>query len=322
MKVNKKIIQILQLLSHNSKLTSKEIAKKIKTTQQNASYLLNKLNDEKYIHSYKVLIDSSKFGENTFYVLLRLKEYSKEDLDLFINELKKTNEICGIDILFGNFDIILKFIATSPAHFNKVLNKILLSNQQRIFDYKILTQIVLYKFSLNFLERNRISKKVIISGNKEYISTNETEKKILNLITQNEKINYTQIAQKLNTTAKTISLKIKNLEKKKIIHGYSININHNKSNLKKFYLFLKLDIKELEENKEFEKCIQNSPFIVEYLKVFGDWDKILIIETKTSQEFKELLFTLKEKFSGSLIDYNFLESEEIKLWKYLPKLKI
>jgi len=322
MEVNSKIKKIIHILSNNSKTTTKEISKEIKTTQQNVSYLITKLEEKKIIQSYKILIDSSKFGFNNFCVFLKLKKYSKSELNVFISSLKRYEEVCCIDTLFGNYDLFLKFIVPNPSHFNKILNQILIENEEKIFDYKILTQVVLYSFPHNFLSKKQYEKKIIISGDREYISTNEIEKKILNYLNDGTKVNFAKMAQKLNTTSKTIISKIKTLENKKIIKGYSINTNHKNLNLERYYLFLKFHIKELQEDSKFQKFIENSPNIIEFLKIFGEWDRILIIEVNNSEEFKKILFKLKEEFSESIKDYDFLESEEIKLWKYLPKLEI
>ena len=277
MKLDYKIRKILHILSNNSKTTTKGISKEIKTTQQNASYLINKLEDEKIINSYEILIDSSKFGFNNFCVFLKLKKYSKSELNSFISSLKGYEDVCCIDTLFGNYDLFVKFIVPNPSHFNKILTQILNENKERIFDYKILTQIVLYRFPYNFLSKKQYEKKIIISGDREYISTNEMDRKILNFLNNGNKVNFAKSANKLNTTSKTIITKIKALENKKIIRGYTINIKHKKLNLQRYYLFLKFDIKELNEDSKFQKFVESSQNIIEFLKVFGEWDRILII---------------------------------------------
>ncbi len=321
MKIDYKIKKVLHILSNNSRTTSKEIAKEIKTSQQNASYLINKLEEEKIIKNYKILIDSSKFSLNNFCVFLKLKKYSKSELNNFIVNLKKYNEIIAIDILFGNFDIFLKFSTPNPSHFNKILNQIIRENPNKIFDFQILTQIVQYNYPHNFLSKKNFETKTIISGDREYISTNKIEKEILNYLNENSRINYSFIANKLNTTSKTIISKIRKLENLNIIKGYSININYNKLNHNKYYLFLKFDLKELKDEKKLKDFFQTCPNIIENLKIFGKWDNILIIETVKTNDFKKILFSLKEEFSEILQDYDFLESEDTRMWKYIPKLE-
>jgi len=324
MKVDYKIRKILHLLSNNSRATTKEIAKEIKTSQQNASYLISKLKINKkddLINSFKLLIDSSRFGYNNFLVFLRLKKYSKSEINSFINELKKYKEVIGIDLLFGKYDLLIKFSSPNPSNFNKIHINILNKFSENIFDYLILTQVVLYFYPSNYLSKKSFDKKIIISGDREIINISLIEKKIINLLNTNSRINYSHIANNLNTTSKTIISKIKNLEKKNIIKGYSININHHNLNINKYYLFLKFDIKVLDENKRFIQYTKNNPNIVEFIKIFGEYNAILIIETLKENEFKEILFIIKEEFSDIITDYEFLESKETKIWKYLPEFE-
>ena len=312
----------LHILSINSRATTKEIAKEINTTQQNVSNRLTKLTENKYINSFRLFTDPSKFGFTNFCVLLRLKKYSKSILNKITNDLKTYKEITGIEILFGNFDIFLKFTTPNTSYFNKLLREILIKYPREIVNYKILTLIVLYAFPSNYLSQKRPSEKYLISGDREALEIDKTDKQILNLLNDNSRTNFSIIARKLNTTAKTIISRVRNLEKQNIIKGYTINLNHKKLNIKRYYLLFKIDFSDPNFDKEFITFVQNSPNIVEFIKIFGAWDKMLIIETMNEEEFKEILYIIKEKFSERIEDYIFLESEEVKLWKYLPELEL
>lgn len=311
----------LHILSNNSRSSTKEIAKNTKTTQQNASFKISKFEEDNLI-SYKLLVDSSKFRFSNYCVFIRLKNYSRAFVNNLTSELKKYKEIICIDFLFGNYDIFLKFAAPNTSHFNKILREILNAHMKDFSDYKILTQIVLYHYPLNFLSKMKYDHKVIISGDREYINIDKTNRKIINTLNSHARTNFVKIANQLNTTSKTVISRIKELEKKGIIKGYSINLNHKKLNLKRYYVQLKYNYLDLDEEKRIINYFNYQPNIIEFIKVFGEWDTILIIETLNYEDFKETIYNLKEKFSNSILDYSFLESEETKLWKYLPELEV
>lgn len=320
MKKDYKIKKLLHILTDNSRTSTKELAKEIGTTQQNASYLVSRLIDEKKIKSFKLLVDSSKFGYNNFCVFLRLKKNSKNFLNTLETELKKYKEIIAIDFLFGIFDIFLKFTSFNASHFNKTFKEILGKFSENIINYKILTQIVLYYYPGNYLAKKKYERKMIMSGDREIINVDKLDQDIINILNNDARINFSYIANKLKVTSKTIISRVKNLRNKDIIKGYGVVLNHKKLNIYRNYILLKFNFENIEIEKKFVLFTQFCPNIIEFIKVFGEWDYLLIVESLNNEDFKKILFEIKENFSDVINDYIFLESEEIELWKYLPDL--
>jgi len=320
MKTNYKLFKLMQLLSINSRATTKEIAKEIKTTQQNSSYLISKLKSDTSIDSFVPLIDSSKFGLDNFCVLISFKTGSKEFSKSLLIELKKYKEITGIDFLFGSYDLFLRFTTPNASNFNKQLREILNKFQRGIKNYLILTQIVLYHYPRNYLSKKRSDTRHILSGDRELQKIDNLNINIINSLNVNARSSFVTIANENNTTAKTIISRVRNLEKRKILQGYSILPNFNKIGITKYYLFIKYEFLDIDSEKKFQQYTHFSPFIVEYIKTFGEWDTILLIETFKEKEFKKMLDELKENFAEIIDDYTFLESEDVKKWKYVPEL--
>lgn len=321
MNKNYKLFKTLQFLSENSRITSKKLAKEINTTQQNANYIIQNLNKENIIKSQLLLIDSSKFNFNNYIIFLRLNQHSKSFLNQFTAELKKYKEITVIEILFGNYDLLIRFTTENTSQFNKILKEIVYENNNSIINYLILTQIVEYFFPKNYLSKKKIISQKILSGDREFIKIDNFDKKIINILNNNSKTNFSKIANELNSTSKTIIDRVKKLENRKIIRGYSININYHKINLQKKYLNIKTNLQNIILEKNFIKYCQNNPNITNIIKVFGNWDIIITIETITEDTFKEILFEIKDKYYNFIADYEFIESIETKKYKYIPELE-
>lgn len=319
--MNKNSYKIIHLLSSNSRLSSKEVAKNVKTTQQNASYSINKLESENKILNFKLLIDSSKFGYGNFCVFLRLRYYSKNKLNDFLEQIKKYKEIVGIEFLFGSFDIFLRFSTPNASNFNKIFKEILNKNPSMILNHLILTQIVLYNYPLNYLSKKKFQERVIISGDREIVEVDTLDKKIINLLNQNSRKTSTEIADKTRSTPKTIIQRIKNLERKQIIKGYSVIPNHKKLKIQRNYILIKLNYHDPEVENQFNRFCDKQINIVESIKVFGVWDQIIIVECLENDEFKRVIYSMKENFPEFVVNYTFYESEEVKMWKYVPELE-
>jgi len=320
MKKTYRLNKVIQILSENSRTSSKDIAKEISSTQQNTNYLINKLQEENIVTSFKLILDPAKFGLNNFCVLLRLKKYSKKTIKDIEIELKKYKEITTIDLLFGKYDLLVRFATPNPSYFNKLLKEILNTND--IIDHLILTQFVEYIFPRNYLSKKKYNSQEIISGDREIVEIDKLDKQIINYLNNDSKINYSHIAYKLKTTSKTIISRVKKLEQQKIIRGYSINFDYKKMNCNRHYILIKNTFENEEEEHELIKYIRSNDNIIEYTKTFGSWDSILTIETLDINNFKKTLYELKENFSKNIEDYNLLESEDLRLLKYSPDIEI
>ena len=312
----------MYLMTSNSRATTKELARALNTSQQNASTLLPRLVEEEYIKSYNLLVDSSKFGFSNFCVFLSLKKYSQGSIDDLIEALKKYKHITCIDVLFGNYELFLRFTSPNASNFNKELRQILAKFSEIIMNYKILTQIVLHHYPSNYLSKEKSESRLIISGDREMVEIDDIDKQIINYLNKNARISFSKIANELDMSAKTIILRKKALEKKHIIKGYSATFNHKALDISRYYLFLKLRFTDPDEDEKFMKFTRHQDNIIEVIKVFGEWDMILVVESLSSEDFKKLLLVIKAMFSEVLEDYSFIESEDVQRWSYLCELDI
>ena len=311
--------KILFELSLNSRASTKYLGRQIRASQQNASYFVNKLEKDNVILNFTLLTDSSKFGYGGFCVFLRLKMSSKSDLNEFVKYLKNYKEIVAIEFLFGSSDLFLRFLSPNPSNFNKQFNTILQEFSKKILDYFILTQIVSYEFSKDYLSRKKAKQLIIISGDREPLRITDTDKEILSYLRENSRENYSFIANKLNITSKTVISRIKSMENRGIIRGYTCLFDHSKVGVLRYYLFIRFDFNQIEDDKKFVNFVSKTDQVVEYVKVFGKWDGIIFIETFSVDKFKEILVAIKEKFADVISDFAFLEAEKTEMWNYIPE---
>ena len=121
-------------------------------------------------------------------------------------------------------------------------------------------------------QEERTIKKAIISGDKEIVNLDRMNVEIINKLNENSRKNFSHIANELNTTSKTIILRVKNLERKKVIREYGININHTKIGIKKYLLFISFNFMHSKGENILADFSHKCPNIIELIKTFGRWD--------------------------------------------------
>jgi Lrp/AsnC family leucine-responsive transcriptional regulator len=116
---DKKILEILQA---NSNITNAQLAKEIGLSPAPTLERVNKLETSGVIKSYHAVIDpgSVGLGVSTF-VMASLKGHNKDNIDKFIQAIKRINEIVECHHVTGTADFILKIVSVDIAAYQQLM---------------------------------------------------------------------------------------------------------------------------------------------------------------------------------------------------------
>ncbi len=304
--MNKKSRKLIAELVVNSRATSKELGKKLRTSQQSVNYLIHSLEKNKIIKRYITVFDNSKFGLINFIVLVRFKSLEKENE--ILKYLKENENVIKIEKLSIGWDFLVIFSTSNISHFNKSLREFLI--KFKVDRFVVLPIIVKYDF-----RKTSSGIPNILFGDREKIDLNKKEIEICKMLRDNGRSSYLKISKKTGLDPKTVVEIKKRLEKKGVIKGYSIIFNHSKLNIRRFILLIKLRDYSLEADKEFIEYCKMNKNVVSLFKCLGEWDVVLEIEL----ENKTLVEFLKEFRENIIEDYNSSITNEIIKSCYLPE---
>ena len=118
----------------------------------------------------------------------------------------------------------------------------------------------------------------------------EIDRQILALIQDNSRITMQQVANSIGNISKVaVSYRLKKLEDRGIIEGYSAKLNPEK--LDRGYLIISRAMCSVKGRKELDvsKKIARLPGIQSVYGIFGDYDLLIVARTKNKEEAKKLL---------------------------------
>ena len=124
MKVNldKKNIQILEILQKDCTLPVKDIAQRINLTFTPTYERIKHLEESGAIRKYVALVDRTKVGLSiAAYCNITLKEQSRAAITQFEKEIKDIPEVVEITSVSGTYDYMLKIIATDISSYNNFI---------------------------------------------------------------------------------------------------------------------------------------------------------------------------------------------------------
>ena len=121
----------------------------------------------------------------------------------------------------------------------------------------------------------------------KHMDIDETDKKILNILLEDSRLSYRQIAKKTDVSVATVMNRVNNLEKKKIIKNYTTIVDYEK---------IGYDIEVIFEVRiakgrlfEVEEKIANQPNVFGVYDVTGDFDAAILARFQNRRQMDGFL---------------------------------
>jgi len=121
--IDRKILGILQT---DSNITNAQLAQEVGLSPAPTLERVKKLENAGVIKSYHAVIDQAKvgLGVSTF-VMVTLKGHNKDNIQKFVEEMKKIDDVIECHHLTGQADFILKVVSTDiPSYQELMLEKV------------------------------------------------------------------------------------------------------------------------------------------------------------------------------------------------------
>ncbi len=309
--------KILQILDWNGREPSNKIAKAVSSNKDVVAYRIKKLEENSIIVRYFPVLDMYKIGFNTSRLYFDLEEMGKEQENTFVKFL---DEEINAGLIFKmdypyRYGIFLWTksiydVQDALAKIKRWLGKYLVQyNYSLICTFRQFPKD--YMFGKEYHETKRSLEPT------DVVDYDKNDINILKELAKDARLSTVQIAKNLNIPQTTVSAKIKNLEKKKIIMGYRAEIDFIKLGFTNY--FLEIYLSENNNLREIENWANSHKNVVWLQKIIGTCDIEIEVEVKDRAELEVLLNELKEKFNN--LRKVVFWSQEYKKLTFLPSQK-
>jgi DNA-binding Lrp family transcriptional regulator len=291
--------KILYELDSNARQPCSKIAKKLGVSTEVVNYRIKRLEDEKVITQYQLIINLSKLDILQFKICLSFQHLTSEKLDGVIVNLKKNKAIKWIVSCNGNWDLIISLESNSIEEIDSLKNEVLSLFLGYINNNSISILVEASAYTRDYLiETKSMSqrKRIIMKVDKK-IKLDDLDINILKQLSENARKPVIDISRELKSNPRVIDYRIKEMIKNKIILGFKIAINYEKLGIKFYKTFIYLDSASNERIKSLIAYFESNKNIIHHVKVIGNWDLEPEFEVYSENEFNNILVDIKDKFS-------------------------
>lgn len=303
--------KLLYLLDKNSRLTNKALGKEIGLSEQGVGKMLKRLEEKEIIQKYVTFVNTPLLGYDHYKVLIRFHDVNPKKEKEIIKDLVTNKNIRWVVSCTGKWDINFSIIAKTPQEFSQIYRKIEEKYGKFITEKDVSLLIKSPGFPKKYLQDKNINEKVLDYGteNKE-IKLDEKDKQILKSISQNARKKIIDIASEVKLSTDAVIYRIKKMQTKKVINGYTLKINHKKIGIKRYSVFFQAhNFTEVIERSMINFCKKNK-FIVFFLVMIGKNDFSLELEVPNEENLEETIKAFREEFSNNIRDFEVIHNTE------------
>lgn len=315
-KLNLKDKKILYQLDLNSRQTNTQIAKKVGLSKDVVNYRVKKLEEEGYIKGFYSVIDFYKLGFISVRVYIKLASASIEREKEIFDFLIKNKTVMYVNKADGNFDLGIGTYVKNIWEFEEFY----LDFKKKYKEFIGKDQISIFTRVHHFhrayiLDKKQDETNPDVAGGEERVECDKLDMEILKLLAGNARIPITEIAEKLKTPVMTISFRIKQLEKKKIILAYRMNFDFSMIGFE--YYKVDLILNNISKVKELASYCHIHPNIIYIDQTIGGSDFEFDLEVDSKEDFLKIMDELKMKFP-EIREWSYFSVREYKKLLYFP----
>ena len=308
--------KILYELDKDSSISLNELSKIIGRTKQFVHFRIKKLEEEKIIEGYNAIVDMSKLGYFTFRLYFDFQDFLSEDETKFVNFLKKIPQVWTITRMHGKWDYAVFIGVKTIKEFHEVWDAIMLHYKEKIKKYNVSVYSPIFNFNRKiFTDKvGEVIQRRYGDGEKEDLD--EFDVKLIHAYAVNVRQSYLEIANKFKVSHDKIKERIKKLEKKKVIVGYTIGLNLSKLGYQGYRVDLELNTTK--KNQEiFDYCLKHK-YIYQINKSIGGANFEIEVIVKDLNHLIELIEEIKQEFKGIINDVEYFGFSTFYLLKFIP----
>lgn len=297
-KLDRKILYELDL---NARQSLSELSKKLKKSRTVIDYRIRQLQKKKLITNFVTLLDAGKLGLMVWNVYLEFQNIDKEIEKKIIEHLVNNRKIWWVAKTTGNWNLIYSICVKDVEEFYNNVAEFNIKFGPYILRQSLAAHVdIIYMNRGYFINKPGISKKWYIL---DKVHLDETDKKILSKLAINARMPSTEIAQKINSTARIVSYRIKELLNKGVISRFRLQPDVSKIGYGYYKAIFHLkDYSKKKDSALLEYCRQ-LVYVMHYERKIGPWMLEMEMDCKSYQHFTETLRTMKEKFSDFIQSY-------------------
>lgn len=297
-KLDKKDFKILYQLDLGSRQSDAEIGRKVGLSREVVKYRINNLIKNGIIERFYTIINAAKLGQIFYKLYFQFQNLNKNKQDEIVKFLQTLPNYGWLGLCSGKWDMIVGLWCKNIHEFDTIFMEFSDKYSKYIMNKAFTITLTVPHYRKEYLINKKTSTEpaVSIGGESKELKLDNIDIGILKILANNARMPVIDIAEKLKTTPRIISYRVRELQKQKVILAFKLALNLTKLNLLFFKAFLYLQNINEEILKRFIYYCGSNPNLGWIILCVGPWEMEIEFEIESLEKFEEAMKNIRERF--------------------------
>lgn len=312
-KLDLKDKKILFELDFHARDANAKIAKKVRLSKQGVDYKIRNLVERGVIQSFAPIINGNQLGYFYGRLFIKFQNLTQEKENKIFNELIANPLYKWVTKSEGPYDTIFATWTKTLKEFKGISEELIGKYGFYIKEKRESVGVRLTHFQSRYLLGTQDTEEVAFEETTKPTEIDETDKKILRILTKDARLPLVKIAQATNTSAKVISYRLKRLQEEKVILGYRPIVNNELIGFKHYKVFFYLTNVTEEKLTQFKSYLKSLSPIMYIVEEIGITDVDIELMLPTGESVFEFVDKICFTFPELIRDYEAFAIKTLKL---------
>jgi Lrp/AsnC family leucine-responsive transcriptional regulator len=301
-------LKILEQLDLNSRISYKELGRKLRLSKETCNFRVKRLVDRGYIKAFLTTVDISKLNRMYYKIFYKFQKTTPEIEKQIMSFIMSNKTIAYLATLDGRYDLIFLILAKDINDLHNVLVPLRDKFGEYILEQQILVLPSGNRFHFKFFsERPKNQTSSFIPE----FSEADLDKLDYNIITRfagNSRIKLIDLAKENNTDINVIKYRLNKIKKQNILGQHTLAIDFERFGLQQIQIDYALkNHKVIPKMVEFVSKMSQCTFTTVGL---GKYDLAVEFAVENIQELRTIQEKIRNEFAKDITDHDFFVMKE------------
>jgi DNA-binding Lrp family transcriptional regulator len=306
MELDDKDITLLLDLIRNARTPLSALSQNVGLSVSSTAQRVTRLETKGIIRSYKVVLNLRAFPFDEFDIYYVLTDASANTLKHALGQLSNSPFTTQVLETMGACDIRVTMLAKNTQHLQEILREVEQKFAANIRTRTILSVTAKYKGTpesfLSALFKRGVAlpkKKLDPVYERKKAQLDSTDSALMQLLAKDPKISYANLAKQVKLTPEAVSYRVKQLEKQRIILGYTTLLNGPVLGFRWAVLLLQVRMND-KERTDTIKFIQTHSNVTSAVETLGEYNLSVTIFAQTIEELHRVELDFRQALGGNV----------------------
>lgn len=280
--------EILEQISANSRLSTADLAKKLKKQRHVVAYHRDQLVKNKTIVKHELGINYKVLGLKEYVVYIKFFQYRKIKED-FTKYLKQHQNVRWAAETFPKFNVRIGVIAKDEQDFESFVDEI----ENKFGNHMLQKEMLIVRDVLKYETYSRIGKQ---QKSDSTIKLKQDERKLLCALFDSPAEPLLKLSQKSGFSIEGVRKKMKQFEEAGLVKGYFAKLDMTKLDIS-FWTVLMINIKQMESNhSKLRSLLYSDVCFGKTRRTFGPWNIEMTVFVEKYNKLSDIIHRFEETF--------------------------